>query len=119
MLTNTNSFKTRNPDGSFSQHIEIIRDPVLIAQLRQRARRQRGAKKFRLQLSEEEEQRRILLRREKRRLQEKLRRQKKNLQNQKILKEQFEKGILDGGLKNHPNYNPAVSSIHQRMLSRN
>jgi hypothetical protein len=89
--------------------VEIIRDPELINQLKQRARRQRGAKRFRLQLSEEEEQRRILLRREKRRLQEKLRRQKKNLQNQKILKERFEKGILDGGLTNHPNYNPAVS----------
>jgi hypothetical protein len=59
-------------------------------------------------LSQKEEAQRIVLRREKRRLQEKLRRQKKNYKIQQMLRERYEKGILDGVIPGIPSLKPNV-----------
>lgn len=86
-------------DGNTAKRIDIITDAEEVKKLLDQQKRQRGAaKRFRLQLSEDEEKKRIIMKKEKRRLQEKYRRQRKIQENQKILQERYKAGSQDGTL---------------------
>eukprot|EP01102_Stenamoeba_stenopodia_P010960 TRINITY_DN3347_c0_g1_i2.p1 TRINITY_DN3347_c0_g1~~TRINITY_DN3347_c0_g1_i2.p1 ORF type:complete len:1297 (-),score=390.85 TRINITY_DN3347_c0_g1_i2:240-4130(-) len=116
----------KNPDGTETKTVEVIKDPALVEQIMAKKKAKEAAqangtdksgekgpkgisdvsnrtapkKVTRPQLSVEEEEKRIIMRKEKRRLQEQLRRLKKTSEKQKLLKNRLLKGSDDGAVAN-------------------
>ncbi len=86
----------KNPDGTSTKVVEIIRDPVKVEEYMKKNKAESAKRAKKPKLTAEEEAERLRMRKEKRRLQEQLRRLKKNEAKQRELKERMKEGNLDG-----------------------
>jgi len=88
---------TKNPDGTKSERVELITDPLQIeaylSKEKERKHRIGIPRRLKQHLSPEEEEERNKIRREKRRLQEQLRRLRRNKEKQEEFKEKMAKGL--------------------------